>query len=120
MRDAAAWAGEHLTAPLDIDCTTAVMLKILDGKCKMAAGERAVMAVLYDVVQCRPGKLLGAEDHALIARARQAAEPRDEALVMEIYERRLMAETMISRPVMKAYKARLRDAGILGGGEQAE
>ena len=32
---------------------------------------------------------------------------------MEIYERRLLAETMISRPVMKAYKARLRAAGIL-------
>lgn len=116
MTDPAAWAADHLTEPTDIDCTTAVMLKILDGKCKMAESEKVVMARLYDVVMARPGKLLGAEDHALIARARQVM---DDGLVMEIYERRLMAETMISRPVMKAYKARLRDAGILGNAEQA-
>ncbi|MRR49462.1 MAG: hypothetical protein EG825_00880 [Rhodocyclaceae bacterium] len=117
MRDPAAWAADHLTDPTDIDCTMAVMLKILDGKCKMAEGEKAVMAVLYDAVKSRSGRLLDADDHALIARAREAA---DEALVMEIYERRLMVETMISRPVMKAYKARLRQAGILGDGEQAD
>jgi hypothetical protein len=116
LNDATAWAGEHLTAPLDIDCTTAVMLKILDGKCKMAEEEKAVMEVLYDAVKSRAGKFLGSGDHTLIARARQV---KDDSLVMEIYERRLMAETMISRPVMKAYKARLWDAGILGGADQA-
>lgn len=114
MSDAAAWAENHLTEPTHIDCTTAVMLKILDGKCKMDVSEKTVIAVLYDAVKFRPGKLLGDDDHALIARARQAT---DDALVMDIYERRLMAETMISRPVMKAFKAMLRQAGILGGGE---
>jgi hypothetical protein len=37
----------------------------------------------------------------------------DEAMVERIYEQRLLAETMISRPVMKAYKAMLRSSGIL-------
>lgn len=34
-------------------------------------------------------------------------------MVERIYEQRLLAETMISRPVMKAYKTMLRSAGIL-------
>lgn len=107
---AARWAAQNLFDPVHIDCTTAVMLKILDGKCKMGEGEKAVMAVLYDAVKNRPGKLLPPEIHILIATAR-AAE--DDALVMAVYEQRLLAETMISRPVMKAYKAMLRREGIL-------
>lgn len=105
-----AWARQHLTAPADIDCTIAVMLKILDGKCKMGAEEKIIMADLYRGLTDASGQHLGTAEHALIARAGAGT---DESLVMEIYERRLLAETMISRPVMKAYKARLRAAGIL-------
>lgn len=107
---AAAWAEQHLSAPLQIDCTTALMLKILDGKCKMGEDDKAVIPVLYDAVRGRPGQLLDGECHVLIGRARLAM---DEALAMVIYEKRLLAETMISRPVMKAYKAWLRNHGIL-------
>ena len=39
-------------------------------------------------------------------------------MVERIYEQRLLAETAISRPVMKAYKAMLRTAGVLD--ERAE
>lgn len=105
-----AWARQHLTAPADIDCTIAVMLKMLDGKCKMGAEEKIIMADLYRGLTDASGQHLGTAEHALIARAGAGT---DESLVMEIYERRLLAETMISRPVMKAYKARLRAAGIL-------
>lgn len=107
---AALWAEQHLTDPVHIDCTTTVMLKILDGKCKMGEDDKAAIPVLYDAVRHRPGKLLGADEHALIARTRLG---KDEALTMHIYEKRLLAETMISRPVMKAYKAWLRQEGIL-------
>lgn len=106
----ALWAQQHLHDPVHIDCTTAVMLKILDGKCKMDSREKAAIAVMYDVVKNRPGKLLDNSHHQLIEQARRQM---DEELVMQIYEQRLYAETMISRPVMKAYKAMLREQGIL-------
>jgi hypothetical protein len=107
---AARWAEQHLADPVHIDCTTTVMLKILDGKCKMNTPDKDVITILYDAVKDRPGRLFGEEYHTLISQARQAM---DEAMVMFIYEKRLLAETMLSRPVMKAYKAWLRGAGIL-------
>jgi hypothetical protein len=109
----AAWAEQAELDPVHVDCATAVMLKILDGKCKMNAREKAVMAVIYEVVKDRPGKLLDPAVHALIAEAR--AEPGD-GILERVYEQRLLAETMISRPVMKGFKAMLRQEGIIGGG----
>ena len=63
----AAWAAGAALGPTEVDCTTTVMLKILDGKCKMATQEKAVIALLYDALRglpaparhaacaCRPG-----------------------------------------------------------------
>jgi len=107
------WARAQLTNPLDVDCTTTVMLKILDGKCKMGPRDKDVIPLLYAALRGRPGRLLGEDMHTLIARAGAGER---EALVAEIYEHRVLAETAISRPVMKAYKARLREAGVLGAG----
>lgn len=97
-------------APIEIDCATAVMLKILDGKCKMDAGEKHIMEALYQAVHDRPGEVL---DPALHATIRAARDHLDEAKKMEIYELRVLAETMISRPVMKGFKARLCREGVL-------
>ena len=93
-----------------MDCTTAVMLKILDGKCKMNSDEKRIIAVIYDIVKDRRGKLLSESVHRLIALARNQS---NEKIIEEVYEQRLYAEQMISRPVMKAYKAMLRREGIL-------
>ncbi|HNB63986.1 hypothetical protein [Zoogloea sp.] len=106
----AAWAAVTPLTPSDVDCTTTVMLKILDGKCKMSPTDKVQMAALYDLLKDRPGARFGADFHALIARAREGL---DEALRMEVYEQRLLAETRLSRPVMKAYKAMLRATGAL-------
>lgn len=104
------WAKQTQFDPLQIDCATSLMLKILDGKCKMNDGEKQVMAVIYDVIKHKPGKLLEPSVHQLIALARNES---NEQLIEEVYEQRLYAEQMISRPVMKAYKAMLRQKGIL-------
>ena len=106
-----AWAKARTFEPLHIDCATSLMLKILDGKCKMTAEEKQVMAVIYDVVKHNPGKLLDPGVHQLIASARNESS---EQLIEQVYEQRLYAEQMISRPVMKEYKAMLRQKGILG------
>ncbi|PKO89765.1 MAG: hypothetical protein CVU18_02875 [Betaproteobacteria bacterium HGW-Betaproteobacteria-12] len=108
----ASWVQTHALTPSDIDCITTVMLKILDGKCKMGSVEKIVMAQLYDAVQHRDGERFGGEYHWLIARARAAAE---EELKNLLYEKRVLAETMLSRPVMKAFKAMLREEGLFAG-----
>ena len=109
-QSAAAWADQRAFEPIDIDCATTLMLKILDGKCKMNTEEKKVMAVIYDGVKHKPGKLLDPRVHQLIALARIEL---NEQIIEKIYEQRLYAEQMISRPVMKAYKAMLRREGIL-------
>lgn len=109
-----AWTAGRAFDGTEVDCFTCVMLKILDGKCKMSESGKLVMELLYDQVKTLSGMLLGEAEHAFIAEAR--ACELDDATRMRIYERRLLAETMISRPVMKAFKASLREAGIIGGG----
>lgn len=106
----AAWVRAHPLAPVEVDCATAVMLKILDGKCKMAAAEKRVMEQLYDQVKALPGLALGEETHRLIATARSLP---DDGLKNFIYEKRVLAETVITRPVMKGFKAMIRQHGLL-------
>ena len=105
------WLEKNPLQPVHIDCTTTVMLKILDGKCKMNDDEKSVVALLYNIVKDRPGELLGQDIHQLINVAR--TKPDDDVLEL-VYEQRLYAEQMISRPVMKAYKAMLRHHGLIG------
>jgi hypothetical protein len=108
------WVQRCITAPLQVDCATTVMLKILDGKCKMNPAEKVVMAALYHACRPRAGALLGDDVHQLIeqASAARAAAGMDDALRLVVYERRLLAETLLSRPVMKAFKAMLRQQGL--------
>lgn len=96
--------------PDEVDCAIAVMLKILDGKCKMPPHEARIMASVYDIVRDLPTHRLGKDLHRLIAVARAETEDRFRP---EVYEARVLAETRISRPVMKAFKARLRHEGVL-------
>lgn len=105
----AGWVERHPLKPIEVDCATAVMLKILDGKCKMDADEKVVMALLYDQVKQYPGELLGGDIHQMIAEARDDLSDRRRDA---IYELRVLAETRISRPVMKGFKAMIRREGL--------
>lgn len=107
------WLTRHPLTPIDIDCATAVMLKILDGKCRMPAGEKQVMKALYRQVRSMAGQLLGPETHELI---RLAGDTPDETMRLRIYEQRVLAETRIARPRMKAFKAMIRERGLLKTG----
>lgn len=106
------WAQTHPLEGIQVDCSVAVMLKILDGKCKMNATEKQVMEQLYDQSRHLPVVRLDAGLHGLIASARAQI---DDALRNLIYEQRVLAETMISRPVMKAFKAMIRAQGLFDG-----
>lgn len=103
------WVQAHPLSPLHVDCATTVMLKILDGKCKMNVEEKVVMALLYEQVKHCPSQLLDADIHALIADSRNHL---NDETKMVIYEHRLLAETMLSRPVMKGFKALIREQGL--------
>lgn len=96
--------------PHEIDCVVAVMLKVLDGKCKMDGAAKEVMTRLYDAVKAQPGRALPTDMHRVIAAARVGFDPQ---LREQIHQRRVLAESLIPRPVMKAFKARLRRDGIL-------
>ena len=104
------WALETSFDATQVDCTTTVVLKILDGKCKMLPGEMAAVMCIYDVVKLQPGKLFDDAAHATISQARSQL---DEASKEQIHALRVYAEANIPKPVMKAYKAVLRD-GLFG------
>ena len=108
----ASWVQAHPLSRSDVDCATTVMLKILDGKCKMGSVDKVVMEALYDALKDRPGLRFGDAFHALIAGARRESS---EALRSFIYEKRVLAETELSRPVMKAFKAMIRGEGLFAG-----
>lgn len=110
------WVAEHVLTPPEVDCATAVMLKVLDGKCKMPDVEKVIMTHLYLAVRQQKGIHLGQPIHRRIAKALswKAQHGRlDEEIRDQIYETRVLAETAISRPVMKRFKARLREQGLL-------
>lgn len=111
IHPAALWAQRTELKPIEIDCVTTIMLKILDGKCKMFPEEKRVIELVYDVTKHKSGIFLGADIHYLIRIARLGM---DEEMVEKIYEQRLYAETMISRPVMKTFKTMLRKNGVIG------
>jgi hypothetical protein len=107
---AAQWAAEQDFNTAEVDCTTTVVLKILDGKCKMLPGEKAAIMEIYDVVRIAPGALFDTAAHETIEQARQQA---DESVLEQIHQLRVYAEQNIPKPVMKKYKARLRE-GLFG------
>tara|TARA_Y100000782_G_scaffold97751_1_gene111002 strand:+ start:22 stop:489 length:468 start_codon:yes stop_codon:yes gene_type:complete len=112
------WLMANSLSPDYLDCATAVMLKILDGKCKMPEHEKVIMAALYHAVKDRPGKALADDMHDLIRYACDSLNMNDpsasdENLKMFIYEKRVLAESGISRPVMKRFKGMLRQTGLL-------
>ena len=75
----------------------------------MPQQEKRVMALLYQAVKHCPSQLLGSAIHQLI---HDAGEHPDEHTKMLIYEQRLYAETMITRPVMKGFKSMIREHGL--------
>lgn len=100
------WLDRHVHDPQQLDCTTAVALKILDGKCKMPEHERASMLTLYQHCRAHPGALFDEHHHALIGQA--LACPDDTQLDGAIHRLRRYAEASIPKAVMKVYKAQLR------------
>lgn len=110
LHPAAEWALAADFDPLQVDCTTTVVLKILDNKCKMLPGEKVAVMAIYDAVRHRPATLLGKDVHDNISAARSQA---NDELMQTIHRLRVEAEAVIAKPQMKSYKAFLRN-GLFG------
>jgi hypothetical protein len=117
MHPATQWAHDSPLEPAHLDCVTAIMLKILDGKCKMGEAEKSALAAVYDVVRERPGQGLDDAVHALIAQARQGT---DSAVAASIHAWRVRAEAHIPKPVMKGFKQSLRASLPMPGPDPRE
>ena len=109
LHPAAVWAASQHFSAEEVACTTAVVLKILDGKCQMLPGEKTAVLAIYDTIHTQFSTLFDVATHRRIAAARGG----DAQEAQAIHELRLYAEAQISKPTMKAYKARLRD-GLFG------
>ena len=110
VHPAAEWALSSNFGPVEVDCTTAVVLKILDNKCKMLPGEKSAVLAIYDAVKWMPSSLFDVEVHQHISQAR---DNRDETILPIIHKLRIQAENNIPKPVMTHYKALLRE-GLFG------
>lgn len=109
---AAEWAKDIHFSTLDVDCTITVVLKILDNKCKMLPGEKHAIFEIFDVIKDLPGELFIQKDYAVIENARHAATA-SEMVMLKIHQLRVYAEDQVPKPVMKKYKAMLRN-GLFG------
>lgn len=115
LHPAAEWALQAGFGPVQVDCTTAVVLKILDNKCKMLPGEKTAVLAVYDAVKHLPGELFDAYTHAIIECARCLPDPppANRRVLQTVRALRVEAEARIPKPVMKTYKALLRE-GLFG------
>ncbi|MDP1924884.1 MAG: hypothetical protein Q8K57_08890 [Thiobacillus sp.] len=110
LHPAALWAIRAAFTSEQVDCTTAVVLKILDNKCKMLPGEKLAVMAIYDVVRHLSAPMFDGTAHAAISVARLQPDP---TVLEAIHPLRVYAEAAIPKPVMKHYKAFLRD-GLFG------
>ncbi|MDD2894203.1 MAG: hypothetical protein PHF20_09785 [Halothiobacillaceae bacterium] len=110
---AAAWARDTVFDAAQLDCIIAIMLKILDGKCKMEDADKSALSAVYDALRASLrhefGQGFGEATHALIEAARQSRSE-STAWAQPICEARMQAEAYIPKPVMKAFKQRLQRA----------
>jgi hypothetical protein len=104
---AVVWAQTAALDPLQIDCVTAVMLKILDNKCKMVPEQQMALMAVYGVVKERRGVLLDASIHEEIDAALKMG---GSASNDRIHELRLLVEATIPKQVMKHFKQYFRDS----------
>lgn len=104
---AALWAQTAPLDPLQVDCVTAVMLRILDNKCELVPEEQMALMAVYSVVREKKGLLFDTSIHEEIDEALQATGA---VSADRIHELRLFTEETIPKQVMKHFKSYLHDS----------
>ena len=104
---AAVWVQGARLNTMQVDCVTAVVLKILDNKCKMNLEEQLAMLAIYRELRSRQGGVFDEDVHQTIEHALRVSDVR---ISRQIHEYRLFAERAIPKPVMKYFKQYLRES----------
>ena len=89
-----------------LDCLTAIMLKILDNKCKMDAEIQQLAIDIYRRADKQVSLLFDLAIHPFIEKV--LAEP-DIVSLKHVHEMRLFVESAIPKPIMKQFKRDLFD-----------
>lgn len=100
------WMKRSQLTPLQNDCVTAIVLKVLDAKCKMDMQKQSVIMSVYAQTRLHPGSLFHQQVHQTIDLAIRSA---DEACLKQIHVYRQFAESSIPKPDMKAFKSYLAE-----------
>lgn len=106
IHPAALWSKEAGFSPSDVDCTFTVMLKILDGKCKMDASEQAALIAIFDTVKYLPRDRL---DESILQAIELARPTPTDNIKDKIHKLRVYAESVVPKSTMKEYKKMLRE-----------
>lgn len=97
----AAWAAAADFNLQQVDCLTTLMLKILDGKCKMDEDTQTSARVIYEQAHRNRSHLFDPNIHALI---QQVFDRPDLLSLRYVHELRQYAESAIPKSVMKGFK----------------
>lgn len=95
------WQGQIQLNAEQLDCLTAVMLKILDNKCQMGSDVQQRFIDIYRTIEKNKSEIFDVAIHRFIQRVFD--EP-DILSLRHVHELRLYAEATIEKPVMKAFK----------------
>jgi hypothetical protein len=104
---AAIWAENTPLDALQIDCLTALILKILDKKCQLNLEEQFAIMVIYHTVRPRNGLLFDESVHQIIEQAKHLNSPQING---QIHELRLDAENRLPTPVVDYFELYLRES----------
>ncbi len=103
-KDIQAWARQQKFDAWQLDCMTAVMLKILDKKCQMNTEIQQLFIDIYRVIEKNESNIFDLEIHSFID---QVFKHPDTLSLRYIHELRLYAESTIEKSVMKEFKQSL-------------
>nr|CRH05906.1 conserved protein of unknown function [Candidatus Magnetococcus massalia] len=106
------WVQQATLTPVEQDCICTIVLKILDGKCKMSEAGSQVGRQLYHHLPHPRGALCKRFD-SLIRQALAQGDKISDSIGQQIHQARLFAESGLEKSQMKQFKARLKQEGLL-------
>lgn len=95
------WASNTDFNLQQVDCLVAIMLKILDGKCKMDPATQLAVRSVYLNAHRQRSHLFDTAIHDFIASCFSAPDPLS---FKHVHELRVFAESAIHKSVMKGFK----------------
>lgn len=104
------WAQHHEFTQQQLEYATILQLKILDCKCQMSPDDQRLFSQVYLGMKYKTISPFQLEVHTLIDEATGDTLAAKEQYEKAVHHYRKHYESTMQRPVMKAYKAYVREA----------